>query len=81
MNVEGPLLHAHRYYDVPPRLRNVIKDVGWHRAAAGPVVLKQTISIKISRSAIIADFDASKRFQASADGRSYPAIFSDQDSF
>ena len=30
-------MHAHRYYDVPQRLRNVIKDEGWHIASAGPV--------------------------------------------
>eukprot|EP00984_Skeletonema_dohrnii_P029387 scaffold19951_cov142-Skeletonema_dohrnii-CCMP3373.AAC.2 len=28
------LMHAHLYYDAPPRLRNVIKEVGWHEASA-----------------------------------------------
>jgi len=31
-NVDRRLMHAHHYYDAPPRLRNVIKEVGWHEA-------------------------------------------------
>ena len=42
-------MHAHRYYDVPPRLRNVIKDEGWHIASAGPVVLNKQLVSKIPK--------------------------------
>jgi len=32
--VDGRLLHAHRYYDAPPRLRDVIKEVRWRQSHA-----------------------------------------------
>ena len=31
-NVDGTLLHAHRYYDAPPRQRGVVKEVRWRQS-------------------------------------------------